>query len=485
MSVDTGGREAKTSRLPLAGVRVIDLSYVFAIPYAGGLLADLGAEVIKIEAPDRLDQTRSAFGPFLDNDPGEEPWERTGIFQVLNRGKRSFVLDMRDPLGRDLFKRLVAKSDIVLDNYTPRVMRGWGLEYAELRKVNPGIIMVSNTGYGSTGPWANFPSQGTTLEVTMGIANCTGYAGDVPWKVGQSYPDFLACWTALLSVLAALHYRRKTGEGQWIDLGMYQVGVALIPEPILRYQCDGSDWPRVGNHHWWKAPHNVYPAQGRDSWVAISIGSEEQWRHFAGAAGLDRLISDERFDTALNRWRNRQELDRIIAGWTAGLPAEEVMHRLQAVGVAAGPVWNSRDLLTNEHLRQRQFYETVVHPQPIGARPIIGRPFKLASAELRATAAAPRFGEGNRYVLSEVLGLSEAEVERLREAGVVADRPRVAVVGAPLNLEYLQRVGAIAEVDRNYGEKLAMAEPATNEAMSDGDPAESRRAGPRSHNLNV
>jgi len=257
------------SRSPLAGLRVLDLSYVFAVPYMGGLLSDLGAEVIKVEAPHRLDQTRATFGPYLDNDPGDEPWNRTGTFHMLNRGKRSFVLDLGKPAGRELLKKLVAKSDMVLDNFTPRVMRGWDLHYEQLRKVNPALIMLSNTGYGSTGPWSAFPSQGTTLEATMGITHYSGYRNDKPWKVGQSYPDFLACWSGLFALLVALHHRRKTGEGQWIDLGMYQIGAALIPEPMLQLQADGSDWERIGNEHRTLAPYNLYPAGGDDAFRCL------------------------------------------------------------------------------------------------------------------------------------------------------------------------------------------------------------------------
>jgi formyl-CoA transferase len=438
------------SRSPLNGLRVLDLSYVFAVPYMGGLLSDLGAEVIKVEAPHRLDQTRATFGPYLDNDPGDEPWNRTGTFHMLNRGKRSFVLDLGKPAGRELLKKLVAKSDMVLDNFTPRVMRGWDLHYEQLRKLNPALIMLSNTGYGSTGPWAAFPSQGTTLEATMGITHYSGYRNDKPWKVGQSYPDFLACWSGLFALLVALHHRRKTGEGQWIDLGMYQIGAALIPEPMLQLQADGSDWERIGNEHRTLAPYNVYPAGDDDAWIAISITNEEQWQQLVHVMGKAELLSDTRFRDMQTRLQNREALDELMAGWTRERDAGEMTALLQGAGVPAGPVLNSRDLLLDAHLRNRRFYELVEHAQPVGLRPIIGRPFRFRFRDLKVRKGAPRFGEGNSYVLRDILGMGDEEIGRLYVENVVSDHPTAPREVGPQNFEQMLRVGTLVEVDPDH-----------------------------------
>lgn len=282
--------------LPLNGIRVLDLSYVFAVPYMAGLLSDLGAEVIKIEAPHKLDQTRGrAFGPYLDNDPAQDPWNRSGIFYVVNRGKRSLAMDLGQPQGQELFRELVAKSDIVLENFTPRVMRKWGLNYDELKKIKPSLIMLSNTGYGSTGPWSSFPSQGTTLEATMGITFYTGYRDDKPWKVGQSYPDFIACWAGLNALWAAIAHMRKTGQGQWIDVGMYQLGVALMPEPLLQKQLDGTEPVRMGNEHPEHVPSNLYRAQGEDQWLALTVRTDTQWAALTSLMQKPELASDPRF----------------------------------------------------------------------------------------------------------------------------------------------------------------------------------------------
>ena len=268
---------APRSTLPLAGMRVLDLSTVLAIPYCGGLLTDLGAEVIKIEAPNRLDAMRNNDWLTREAGPGDDPWNRAGGFQTINRGKRSFVLNLAEERGREVFRKLVAVSDVVINNYTPRVLRGWGLGFDELVKIRPDLILLSNTGYGSSGPWSPFPTQGTVLENTMGITAYTGYRGDKPWKAGQSYPDFITCWTGLTALMAAVLHRKATGNGQWIDMGMYQIGVALMPEPILGLQANGERWERIGNEDRAHVPSNVYPAAGDDKWLALSVTSDEQW----------------------------------------------------------------------------------------------------------------------------------------------------------------------------------------------------------------
>jgi len=422
-----------------------------------GLLSDLGAEVIKIEAPHRLDQTRGrAFGPYLDNEVGQEPWNRSGIFHVVNRGKKSLVLNMAEPEGRDVFRKLVKKSDIVLDNYTPRVMRKWGCHYDELKKIKPSLIMLSNTGYGSSGPWSAFPSQGTTLEATMGITYYTGYRNDKPWKVGQSYPDFLACWTGLSAIFAALIHRRKTGEGQWIDLGMYQVGAALIADQMLQMQLTGTEQERIGNEHPRHVPSNVYRARGDDRWLALTVRDDKEWTALAKLMNQPQLAHDERFKRATARARHRQMVDILVAAWVEDKDAKQLADLLQSEGIAAGPVFNSRDLLLDEHLRHRQFYELHEHAEPIGRRPIISRPYRLKFRRPHIQKSAPKFGEDNHQILSEILGLSEYEVNCLYERHVISNRPTDAGKAAPLNLKQSIKLGTITAVEERYRSTLGL-----------------------------
>ena len=442
-------------RLPLEGLRVIDLATVIAVPYMAGLLSDLGAEVIKIESPHKLDPTRQGvLTTYLENDTRVDGINRSGMFNVVNRGKRSLVLDMARAEGKQVLRELIARSDIVVDNFTPRVMSGWGLGPDVLRRLNPRLVSLSNTGYGSSGPWRNFPSQGTTLEATMGIAAYTGYRGDKPWKVGQSYPDFLACWTGLAAIFAALHHVRETGEGQWIDLGMYQVGAALIPQALLQFQLDGSEPQRIGNEDEWHVPSNAYPCAGDDCWVALSVVDDAQWQLLAQAIAGDGLAVDAALASEPARRERREEVNALVAGWVRDQDARTLTRKLQALGIACGPVLNNRDLLLDEHLRSRGFHERVPLDPPMGVRPIMGRPWKLARREVRIRKPAPRYGEDGRAILREVLQMDEARIEALFESRVACTAPITPKPFDAMGLAELQRLKAIHEVDPDYRRKL-------------------------------
>ena len=281
-------------RLPLEGIRVLDSTYVFALPYAGGLLADMGAEVIKVEGPGRPDVTRTGgySGVFAENDVGEDWWNRPSTYNLIHRGKQSITLDMTDERGRELFKELVMVSDVVMENFTPRVMRSWGLDYPNLRKLRPDVVLVSNTGYGhGGGPYSGYPAQATTQEATHGHCWVTGYPGEGPAKAGASFVDFLSTWTALFAIGAALRYRSRTGMGQWIDMGMYQAGVMFLSEYILDATANGREGGRIGNRHPWRAPQGCYPAAGDDQWITLSVGDDSQWRSLCEVMGQPELAN--------------------------------------------------------------------------------------------------------------------------------------------------------------------------------------------------
>ena len=444
---------------PLAGMLVLDLSTVFAVPYIGGLLSDLGAEVVKVEAPTRLDQSRSSFGASFDNQPAGDYWNRAATFQGLNRGKRSVVLDLSVPAGRAALLALVGQADVLLDNFTPQVMRKWGMTYDALAKVNPRLIMLSNTGYGSTGPWASFKAQGTTLEATMGLTSVTGYPDGGPAKAGQSYPDFLACWTGLLAVLAAVVSRDATGSGQWIDLGMYQLGATVIPEALIGWQACGAEQPRLGDRDHDAVLSGLFSTAERDRLVAVSVASLDQLRDLdsvvpglaevidsggaAGAAGADSVLRG------------------VLANWVAGRSVAEVCERLQSAGVAAGPVMDARDLLLDPHLVARGFYEWIDFGDPLGLRPLIGRPFTWSSSGSTVGIAgrAPRFGEHNEYVLTKLAGVGHEAYEQLQAARVVTDAPVDPPAGKPVPIEAMARRGEL-RVDRDYRRTLASVAPA-------------------------
>lgn len=428
-----------SAKAPLAGLRVLDLSTVFAAPYMAALLSDLGAEVIKIEAPKRLDQLRAGgFGYLVDNDPGDAGWNRCSTFQMLNRGKRSVVLDLQTPQGREALRALVAHTDVLIDNFTPRVMRGWGLPYEKLAQINPRLVMLSNTGYGSCGPWSAYKAQGTTLEATMGLSAYAGYPGETASKVGQSYPDFLAAWSGLTCLMAALVHREKTGAGQWIDLGMYQLGPMVIPEALIAVQSGQADVGCRGNAEWGAAFSGVFPAAshgaGQQQWLAVSAGNAQ------ALAALQRTVQAS----------DAQALEQACALWSLQHTADAGAALLQAQGVAAGAVNNARALLTQAQLQARGFFEGVDFESDIGVRALIGRPYNWHGACVAIRRRAPLFGEDNDAVLQGLLGWSAERVNALRGQQVVTDTPINAPQLHPIDIASLVARGSIQAFDPHY-----------------------------------
>lgn len=413
--------------LPLSGIRVIELGNIFSLPYAAALLSDLGAEVIKIEGPERLDATRmGAYARiFPDNQPGEGHWNQTGPYNLLNRGKKSLALDLRKAEGREVLKRLIGISDVLMENFTPRVMRNWGLDFANARKLNPNLIMASCSGYGPGGPYAEYPAQATTQEATHGLAYITGYRGDEPSKAGISFVDFLATWSLVTATLLALRHRRRFGKGLWIDVAMYQLGCSMLSERILDWQVNGRKGERIGNRHPWLAPQGCYACAGQDQWCTVSVHDDEEWAALCGAIGRPELASDPRFATNAARMANHDAIDAIIAKWMAGVEKFAAMDRLQAAGVRAGAVFDARDMHLDRHAKARGFLEKLDFPpqRGIGTRPLIGRPWRLSRTPLTIREPAPELGGDNRALLQGLLGMGDQEYDALEAAGVIAPGP--------------------------------------------------------------
>ena len=456
------------NQLPLSQIRVLDLSRVFAMPYVGAYLADLGAEVIKVDTHHIpfMDTSRaSGFtgGPFPNNNPGELYWEQGGTFHTLNRGKRSLTLDLRSEEAQAIIRDLVRVSDIVLENFTPRVMARFGLDYANLRSAKPDLIMVSNTGYGHSGPWSNFGAMASSLEPTHGTGAFMSYLAegpdgsrtpeDVPKKMGNSYTDFLATWTALTSIMAALFQRARSGRGMWVDLAMYQVGASFVGEGLLDYAYNGRRTRRMGNHHQSMAPHGCYPCSGKDEWVTLAVRDDADWRAFRDVLASECWdIMDDKFGQASGRLAHQDELDGIVAGWSSSRGQYQVMEELQTVGVPAGPVLNARGLLADPHFRSRSFFEPAQHSSAtgLGSREYIGRGWKMSENDLRIQAPAPLLGQDNDYLLREVLGLSEHDIAALLRDKVVGDVPEGASVPATVPLGEQVELGFIVDWDLDF-----------------------------------
>ena len=459
MATDKKDADQET-RLPLAGLRIIDISNVFSLPYAGGLLSDLGAEVIKVEGPARLDVSRGgAFsGVYPENEPGEDPWNRTSTFNLLNRGKKSLAIDLRRPEGREVLKDLIRVSDVLTENFTPRVMRGWELDYPNAKKLNPNLIMVSCSGYGPKGPYSQYPAQATTQEATHGLAHVTGYRGDVPSKAGQSFVDFLATWALVMGTTLALRYRHRFGKGIWVDVAMYQLGCYMVADRILDWEANKRLGERIGNRHPWLAPQGCYACAGDDEWCVVSVHDDEEWAALCRVIGRPDLAQDARFASNDARMLNHDEIDPIIADWMAGRSKIAAMETLQAAGVRAGAVFNARDMHLNPHLKARGLLEKVDFPpeRKIGKRVIIGRPWKLSKLPLATRGPAPTLGQHNREVLQDILGYDEARYAALEESGVIGTRPTAARPVLRMSMEERVRQGRLATWDPDYKERLGI-----------------------------
>ncbi len=454
---ENAGREAK---LPLSGMRVIDISNVFSLPYAAGLLTDLGAEVIKIEGPARIDTTRGGnfSAVYADNEPGEDPWNRTATFNLLNRGKKSLTLDLREPAGRDVLRDLIKVSDILAENFTPRVMRGWGLDYPNATKLNPNLIMLSCSGYGREGPYATYPGQATTMEATHGLTHVTGYRGGEPSKAGQSFVDFLASWALVMGTTLAVRYRNRFSKGIWIDVAMYQLGCSMVSDYILDWEANGRLGERIGNRHPWLAPQGCYRCAGDDDWCVVSVHDDEEWAGLCRMIGQPDLAGDSRFATNEARMRNHDEIDTIIGAWTQGVGKFDAMHAFQAAGVRAGAVFDGRDMHLDRHAKARGMLELQRFPpeRKIGDRPIIGRPWRLSGLPLSVRGPGPMLGQHNRDVLQGILGYDDARYAALEQSGIIATQPTSLRPIVRMGMDERVKRGRLASWDPDYKERLGL-----------------------------
>lgn len=451
----------RMGRRPLEGIRVIDSSYVFAGPYCTGLLCDLGAEVIKIEGPSRPDFTRGgAFSGMLpDNERAADPWNRTSTYNLVNRGKKSLVVDLSKQEGREVFVDLLKVSDVLVENFTPRVMRGWGLDYPNMKGINPQLIMISNTGYGRGGPYSSYPAQATTQEATHGLAAITGYRGGEPSKAGQSFVDFLAAWSLASAALLGLRFRRRFGRGLWADIGMYQLGCYQVGEYMLDWIANARRGERIGNRHHQFAPQGCYRCAGEDAWCVLSVRDDEEWAALCRVIERPELATDPRFASVAARHANHDTIDEMIGRWMAGVDKIEAMERLQAAAVPAGAVLDGRDLHFNPHLQARGLLERVEFSKErnMGSkRPIVGRPWKFSATPLSIRGEAPTFGQHNREVLRAILGYDEARCQALESAGIIVDKPLKVREVPDLSMDERVKLGRLAYWDRDYKERLGI-----------------------------
>jgi benzylsuccinate CoA-transferase BbsF subunit len=409
------------AKLPLEGVRVADFTWVWAGPYCTLQLAHLGADVVRVETRTRPCVTR-LLPPWPDAKPG---LNRSGYFNQYNQGKRSLTLNYAKPGALDVAQRLVAASDVVTNNFASGVMEKIGLGYEALRKIKPDIIMISLSGYGDTGPYHEYVAYGPAQVPLSGLSSLTGYRGWPPMHAGFSYADPNAGVHGAFAILSALYHRRRTGEGQYIDMSQWECAMALLPEGILGYTMNGRGPERDGNRDPLMAPHGVFSSNDRfensgimvDAWVSLAASDDAAFARLADAIGRPELASDARFETAAARKRNEDELEQIIAAWTSQRTAAEAEQILQSAGVAAAVCSTNKNISEDDHLKRRGYFVYLDHPE-VGRQQHCGIPWQMSRTECRVRSPAPLIGQHCEEVLGE-LGYSEAEIARLREAGAL------------------------------------------------------------------
>jgi benzylsuccinate CoA-transferase BbsF subunit len=389
---------------PLDGVRVLDFTWVLAGPYCTRILADLGAEVIKVQS------LATARGATDEN--------KTGYFNTYNRNKLGVHINMRTPEGIDLARKIAAVSDAVLDNFSSRVVRQWGMDYDSLVQVKPDIICCSISGMGASGPWKDYVSFGPTAQALTGFARLTAFPDEHPAGFGYSYSDHMAGTVAATAVLAALEYKGRTGKGQYIDTSQLEATAPLIGPALLDYAANGVNPAPPGNRNLYEdwAPHGAFPCQGEDRWIAISIRIDEEWESLRELMGSPAW-ADSRFARAADRVEAASEIEAHLAAWTAQHDASDLMSRLCATGIPAGVVQNAKDLLNDEQLGSREFYVSAEH-QDLGTVRFDGFPATFSGPGFNLRRPAPRLGAHNDYVFKDILGLDDAEIARLAAAGV-------------------------------------------------------------------
>lgn len=396
---------SRNSTLPLEGVRIIDLCHSWSGPHATRILADYGAQVIRVEYVRRLCLLR---GTKKEN----QHYNRHIMWHQINRNKLSITLDLEMEKDLQVLKDLLRISDVFIENARGSIMERFGLAYPDVVKINPDIIMVSMSGFGKSGPYSSYAAYGGSLETLCGMQNLTGYQGD-PKRVRVKEVDIVNGEMGACAVMTALVHRQRTGEGQWIDLSQLEaVTHALIGEHLLEYVMNGTQTLPLGNRHRWFAPQGCYRCQGEDKWVVLTVRTEEEWRKLCELLGHPEWKADQRFATHATRRENHDALDRLIEEWTRQHTHYEVMHLLQGNGLAAGAVLNVAELSEDPHLNKRDFFMKSKDDTQ-GLFP--GLPFRLSRGSGAIRWRGPDLGQHNEYVFTELLGLSKDAVRPINE----------------------------------------------------------------------
>lgn len=402
------------SSAPLRGIRVADFTWLWAGAYATGLLAMLGAEVIKIESMNRVDPTRTMTFTIGEAFQGVE---ESRVFNALNLNKLSVKLNLKQPRAVELAKRIVQISDVAAANMRPGVMEKLGLGYDALREIKPDIIMFSSSSFGAKGPFSTCGGYAPSFSCASGLANLTGYIDGTPNPMTGS-TDLMAAISGTLAMVIALNYKQRTGKGQHVDFSSTESLSSLVGNALMEYFVNGRVRHREGNRDQIMAPHNCYRCRGDQKWVSIAVSTPGEWDAFCAVLGNPKWTKEERFSDAYKRWENQEELDRLVTEWTLNHTHYEVTHMMQKAGVAAMPSLSNEEIIHDPHFKHRGMSNTVEHPV-MGEQVVFGVPWRYSKTPVNVHKAGPVMGESNNYVFGELLGLSGDEIARLVEDKVI------------------------------------------------------------------
>jgi len=414
---------------PLQNYRVVDFGSAWAGPQMTHIVADMGAEVIKVESLHRIDYGRmggaASSKDLLVKTPeaiaatDPDRLELNPVFHLLNRGKKGITVDFTKPEGAALIKEIVKRSDIVADNFTPGILDKYGLGYESLAAIKPDIIVVSLCFAGHTGPLKGTRGYAPIITALAGLDSVVGYPDEtIPCGPRFAYGDHVAATHGALAMLIALIHRNRTGEGQYIDISEWEATTSLLGEPLMDYVMNGRIPGPLGNRDPIMAPHGFYPCKGDSQWVSIAIKTDEEWQNFCRALGNPPWIEDERFIDRYNRLLNQDALDKLIGQWTTNYSPREVTEILQKSEVAAAPFMISKDQYYDPHFRERGIFVKVNHPKS-GTEAFYGIPWKLSVTPGEVLSSGPTLGQDNEYVFKELLGMSDEDFKRLVEEKVI------------------------------------------------------------------
>ncbi len=389
----------------LKGIRVIDFTWMLAGPFATRILADFGAEVIKVQSKKTAKGMESNL---------------TWYFNHWNRNKLGITLDMDYPEAREIALRLIKISDVMIENFSPRVLSNWGFYYEKIREIKPEIIMVNISAMGGDGPWRDFIGFGTTLQSLCGLTYLTSFDKDLPMGIGYPYVDSIIGLYATLAILNAIEYRKRTGDGQYIDLSGFEASLTLLGPCILDILLNNADIIPCGNsaNHIPSAPYGCYKCLEEDRWCVIAVCNEDQWKALVKVMGEPKWACEDRFSNISKRKENSKELDELINKWTSSLSAEEILNILQREGIPSGIVQTAKDIANDPQLKERRFFLPLKHT-PIGDIITDRQPIRFGDDETEIKKRAPLLGEDNRYVFVELLGLKEDEFNLYVKKGII------------------------------------------------------------------